>query len=80
MRVLYSAPEEYELVAQRWYPRRRSCLERGPRKKVITARLGSCFRSCLRKRRFHRPSWLKVHLQKLGFGLGQELTTIGAQT
>jgi hypothetical protein len=28
MRVAYSVPEQHKLVAQSWYPRRWSCLER----------------------------------------------------
>jgi hypothetical protein len=34
--------------------------------------------TCLRYRRFHRPSWSKFILKKLGFGLGPDLTIIGS--
>jgi hypothetical protein len=45
---------------------------------ISTARCGSSFRSCLRNRRFHRPSWPKTHLEKLGIGLSPDLTIIGS--
>jgi hypothetical protein len=37
---------------------------------------GSSFRSCLRNRRFRWPSWSKLHLEKLGYGLVPNLTIL----
>jgi hypothetical protein len=34
-----------------------------PQKKEKHSPVGSCFRSCLRNGRFHRPLWSKTHLK-----------------
>jgi hypothetical protein len=46
-----------------------------PRKKR-KAQPGS-FRSCLRNWRFYLPSLSKTRLEKLGFGVGPDLTVFG---
>jgi hypothetical protein len=51
----------------------------GPRK-IRTAWWGGGLSICLHNRRFHRPSWSKIHFKKLGFGLGEDLTIIVVQT
>jgi hypothetical protein len=49
-----------------------------PEIKKSTARCECGFRSCLRNRRLHLPSWSKSHLDKLGFGLAPDSTIIGS--
>jgi hypothetical protein len=36
--------------------------------------------TCLRNRRFHRPSWSKTHFKTPGFGFVIDLMIIGVKT
>jgi hypothetical protein len=53
-------------------------ISRPQEKKKSIARCEGGLSTCLRNRNFNRPSWSKMHLKKLGLGLGPEVTIFGS--